>query len=109
MEREKQPRGNGEQAAREEVTAVRPTVGKWSLCAKLCGKFISEELFAVRKAIKHSSPRKRCKQSLGGLVFGERRGTFEVNLMATEGFLFISEVTGFSIYSHIFKDPTHLK
>lgn len=98
MEREKQPRGNGEQAAREEATAARPTAEKWSLCAKLfVEKFISEEFFAVRKAIKHSSLRKRCKQSLGGLVFVKRRGTFEVNLMATEGFLFISEVTGFRI------------
>lgn len=39
-------------------------------------------------------------------MLGKRRGTFEVNLMTTEGFLFISKMTRFSIYRHICKEPT---
>lgn len=66
-------------------------------------EFISEELIAIRKAVKHSSPKKRCKQSLG------KRTNFEVNLMATESFLSISSMTGFSINSHICRDSMHLK
>lgn len=66
-------------------------------------EFISGELLAIRKARIHSSSKKRCKQSLG------KRTNFKVNLMATESFLLISNMTGFSINSHICKDPVHLK
>lgn len=58
-----------------------------SLSKTVYEEFISGELIAVRKAIKHSSPKKRCKQSLG------KRTNFEVHLMATESFLFISNIT----------------
>lgn len=69
MEREKQPRGNREEATREEVTEASRTAGKMkSLCKTVCEEFIGEELFAIRKAIKHNSPRKRCKQSPGRRV-----------------------------------------
>lgn len=104
VEREKQPRGNGEQAAREEVTGNWKSSGKMNSLGKtVYEEFISGELLAIRKARIHSSSKKRCKQSLG------KRTNFKVNLMATESFLFISNMTGFSINSHICKDPVHLK
>lgn len=36
-------------------------------------EFISEELLAIRKAMKHSSPKKRCKQSLGRHVYAWKK------------------------------------
>lgn len=74
-----------------------------SLGKNVCEECISEEFLAIRKAIKRSSPKNRCEQSLG------KRTNFKVNLMATESFLFISNMTGLSINSRICKAPMHLK